>query len=342
MHIGDSHVQADFFSGNLRAKLQTFFVGSQNGRGFIFPYKVAQTNNPLNYRVKSKGTWQSCKNIDANLKCKLGLSGIAVLTQDARAEISINIADKALPGYDFNQLMVFHEFGEGQYEPYIEGAIRKTAYPDKGYTLFEFNRNRERITLSLAQMQEQQSEFSLYGLNFESTDGGIIYHTVGINGARFDSYLKCDYFIPHLNALEPDWVIVSLGTNDVYTNAFRPEIFKENAYKLVMQIRRAAPTAAILLTLPGDHLMKRNMQNPNIALAGEILAELAKTLHYAVWDFYTVMGGEGSIENWRYAGLAHTDFLHYTQKGYVYQGQLFFNAFIKAYDAYLTNEFHKE
>lgn len=339
VHIGDSHIQADFFSGNIRSKLQTFFVGSQNGRGFVFPYKVAKTNNPLSYKVKSKGEWQNCRNVQSNLKCKLGLSGIAVITTDEQAEIEVNIADKTLPGYDFNQLMVFHEFAPDQYDPIVIGASKITPHPDKGYTLFEFDKNRENIRLQLQKTEEGQHSFNLYGLNFESTDGGIVYHTIGINGARFDSYLKCEYFVPHLHALKPDWVIVSLGTNDVYTNAFNAEIFRKNVLQLIGNVKQSAPNASILLTLPGDHLMKRVYTNESLSIACSILVDIAKQEKISVWDFYTVMGGNGSIEKWRYAGLAHTDFLHYTENGYIYQGQLFFNAFIKAYDTYLTQEF---
>jgi len=50
------------------------------------------------------------------------------------------------------------------------------------------------------------------------------------------------------------------------------------------------------------------------------------------------MGGEGSINNWHYYGLAHTDYLHYSRKGYEYQGKLLFNAFLKAYDDYLAKQ----
>jgi hypothetical protein len=40
--IGDSHIQADFFSGTMRQKLQLKYGNS--GRGLIFPYHVAKSN----------------------------------------------------------------------------------------------------------------------------------------------------------------------------------------------------------------------------------------------------------------------------------------------------------
>jgi len=43
-HIGDSHIQADHFSGAMRQKLQVKF--GNGGRGLIFPYRVAKSNEP--------------------------------------------------------------------------------------------------------------------------------------------------------------------------------------------------------------------------------------------------------------------------------------------------------
>lgn len=341
VHIGDSHLQADFFSGYFRKRLQTFFLGAMGGRGFIFPYKVAGTNNPLNYSVSSTGVWESCRNVEKDRNCKLGLSGISIKTLDANASIRIKITDQALAGYDFDRLMVFHAFGPENFALKIIPNDKIKAvqtFPEKGYTLFEFNRNLESITLELKKQDESQKEFTLYGINFDSNDPGIIYHTVGVNGAQYESYLKCDYFVPHLNALNPDWVIVSLGTNDSYTNVFDTTDFWQKTDSLLQYIKQAAPNAAVLLTTPGDHRIKRVQVNKYAATASEIIKKQAMQKQLAYWDFYSLMGGAGSMDGWRAAGLAHTDYLHFTQKGYEYQAQLFFVAFLKAYDAHMLRE----
>ncbi|MGZ5243917.1 MAG: hypothetical protein ACXWW0_08480, partial [Bacteroidia bacterium] len=49
VHIGDSHIQADFFSNRMRQMFQSYFIGGNGGRGFVFPYTMARTNNPSNY-----------------------------------------------------------------------------------------------------------------------------------------------------------------------------------------------------------------------------------------------------------------------------------------------------
>lgn len=337
VHIGDSHIQADFLSGTFRKKLQSFFLGSISGRGFIFPYKVAKTNNPFNYQVRSTGEWESCRNVEQNLKCKLGLSGIAVITNDTLASIKISIDDKKLAGYDFDRLMVFHDFGPSCYKPTISYPYAKNIITNNtlGYTLFEFSESANSVVFTVNKTDSLQNHFTLHGINFDSSDAGITYHTVGVNGAQVDSYLKCDYFIPHLQALNPNWIIVSLGTNDVYTNNFDSIEFALNLDSFIDDLKIAAPNSAILLSTPGDHKIKRSDINTNTKTASKIIRQKAFEHKLSYWDFNTIMGGEGSIDAWRATEMAHTDFLHYTKKGYQYQGQLLFNAFLKAYDEYL-------
>jgi lysophospholipase L1-like esterase len=341
VHIGDSHLQADFFSGFFRKRLQTFFLGAMGGRGFIFPYKVAETNNPINYTVSSTGSWESCRNVEKKRTCELGLSGIAVNTRDCNATITIKISDPKQEGYDFDKLMVFHCFGNNTFELGVKQANKirhKQSFPQLGYTLFEFSENLTTVTLTLSKTSEFQQKFTLLGVNFDSNDSGIIYHTIGVNGATFESFLSCKYFKPNLSALNPDWVIVSLGTNDSYTNIFDTQAFGIKVDSLIVRIQQAAPHAAILLTTPGDHRIKKSAINESAKIASDILKQKAQAHHISYWDFYSVMGGAGSIDAWRYFGMAHTDFLHLTQKGYTYQGQLLFNAFLKSYDSFLTKE----
>src|SRR6267378_7554668 len=56
IHIGDSHIQADFLSGVLRQNFQHTFGNA--GRGLIFPGRVARTNEPSNFFTSSGSLWE--------------------------------------------------------------------------------------------------------------------------------------------------------------------------------------------------------------------------------------------------------------------------------------------
>ncbi|HEX8547480.1 MAG TPA: hypothetical protein VF691_11000, partial [Cytophagaceae bacterium] len=106
-HIGDSHIQADFFSGKVRENLQLEFGNA--GRGLIFPYKVARTNEPYNYQSFSNVTWQSKRNIALADSLPIGVSGITIKTDSAGAFIKLKVTNRPQLDYGFNKISIFHD-----------------------------------------------------------------------------------------------------------------------------------------------------------------------------------------------------------------------------------------
>jgi len=91
VHFGDSHIQGDNFSGEIRQILQSYF--GSTGNGIIFPYSLAKSYGPKGLSASSTGTW-SASNIlryDNNIK---GLSGYTIQSFDTAAKIKILFTEK--------------------------------------------------------------------------------------------------------------------------------------------------------------------------------------------------------------------------------------------------------
>jgi lysophospholipase L1-like esterase len=153
----------------------------------------------------------------------------------------------------------------------------------------------------------------------------------GVNGAEVLSFLRNPGLEANLAALNPDLVIISLGTNDAYGKNFDPVYFKRNYEKLLERLKKAAPNASFLLTAPGDCYRNRKYPNPNTGKAVSKMTELAQETGFALWNFYKVMGGYRSVVKWQYNGLATKDRVHLTGKGYKLQGELLFDALMRDY-----------
>ncbi|KAA5434629.1 lipase, partial [Bacteroides cellulosilyticus] len=55
-----------------------------------------------------------------------------------------------------------------------------------------------------------------------------------------------------------------------------------------------------------------------------------------VWDMYEAVGGrQRACLNWQAAKLMRPDHVHYLPEGYVLQGELFYQALLKAYNDYV-------
>ncbi|MDF1550741.1 MAG: GDSL-type esterase/lipase family protein, partial [Bacteroidales bacterium] len=170
----------------------------------------------------------------------------------------------------------------------------------------------------------------------ENEDPGFIYHSIGINGASFTSFLRCNLLEKQLKALNPDMIIISLGTNDAYTTKFKPEFYKANYEEMIRKIKKVAPNAAILNTVANDSYLFRRYPNKNTQLAADVIYQVAKKHNCGVYDFYDVMGGLNSSSVWYKENLMVKDKIHFNREGYLLNGDLLFNAFIKAYDNHLV------
>ena len=336
VHIGGSHLQADIYSDRIRGRFQSFDRGFNGGRGFIFPYAVARTNNPSNYTVSYTGRWESCRNVEKRKVCLLGLSGISVTSADTGATVSISFPRQNGLKYDFNRVRVFYLDDSLSYDCEIgtgEEILEKIHAP--GHITYHLASHVDSLTLELRREHPAQQRFPLFGISLENDHPGMIYHAVGVNGAKLPSFLRCSLLPPQLAALSPDMVVLSIGTNDANTRYFNPEEYRQHYDSLIRRVRTALPDAAILLTVPNDSYLFRRYLNKNTVKVKEVILELAAVWDCGVWDFYTIMGGLNSIWVWNRFGLAKRDRIHFTRKGYELQGDLFFNAFLKSYDNYI-------
>ncbi|MCX6244045.1 MAG: GDSL-type esterase/lipase family protein [Bacteroidetes bacterium] len=342
VQIGDSHIQAGFIPEEMRKNFTAYVSSGCGARGLIFPYRIAKTNNPADYVVKFTGKWVSCRNVELKKTCSLGLTGIATETRDTLATMIFRFKNNAV-FRQFNRVRIFHDPTDTTVcfdFPDLEGRYMVNPQPHKGYTDVDFDFILDSLRIRIVKEDTTGSSFRLYGIDFENGDPGIVYSAAGVNGAEVTSFLRCDQLESQLRLMHPDWIIISLGTNDAYPLHFDKEQFVSNYKSLINSIRKVDPGLPVLLTVPGDSYRKRRYDNLNMIAAREGIFEVAKETGCAVWDFYTIMGGTKSIMKWYKAGLVARDKLHFDKQGYIIQGDLLFDAFMDAWESYIDS--HKE
>lgn len=186
----------------------------------------------------------------------------------------------------------------------------------------------------------------------------MFYHAIGNNGATYDSYNRIGSVGLGINPLQPDLVIISLGTNEAFGRADYSG-FKRSVNQLVSNIRLANPDALLLLTTPMEchksvtskkKVRVRNKRrkgrkatyrtvtkttrsyavNRNIAPLRQAILDYGKANGIAVYDWYEVAGGDGASASWISSDLFAKDRVHHTQKGYNLEGRLLYDAIMDA------------
>lgn len=181
-----------------------------------------------------------------------------------------------------------------------------------------------------------RKEYTLSGLVLEKDEPGLIYHSIGVNGAKASDYNKYPLFFEQLPVLKPDLIVVSLGTNESFDKmAATDYIAQMNLF--IENVRAKNPEACVIIMTPPPSQFKRKYPNTFVAsYAKEILMqETAK--NYASWDLFTEMGGLFGVNRNASQGLMAGDKVHYSKPGYEKQGTLFTEALLNAYDNFKTN-----
>jgi hypothetical protein len=349
VHIGDSHIQADNFSGLLRQKLQLHFGNA--GRGLVFPYRVAKSNEPTSYRTGTNVIWDAKRNVFPDKPLPIGLCGFTVETRDSVAEMSLMVKDQPGLGYAFSKFTLFHEKGMNNFDLSIcddenceKGVFRPT---DKSTSPFVselvFDRPmRQIIVRNISTDTSKHASTRIYGMMVENDSAGVLYNMIGVNGAEFKHYNMSKYFFQQFSYLSADLVIVSLGTNEAFYGGLNGELFYRNIDTTISNIRSVAPNASILLTTPGDSFKrsrKGRIKNPDVKVARETIIKYALDHNLAYWDLYEIMGGYGSMAKWYAMKIAQRDRVHFTGRGYQIQGDLLYNAFMKSFEEYKKKKF---
>jgi len=334
LHIGDSHIQADLFTGEVRRLFKEDKRFPMAGRGFVFPYTLAKTNNPFDYQISFEGEWEGHRSVLPSHSSDWGLAGVSASTIDPNARFSFQLA--ADQDFPITIVKLFFPVEQAHsFRPVLHLEDKKNRIVSttkrKGMVEFRIEKPVRKFSVSLEARSATQREFVLQGLWIGNFMPGVVYSASGANGARIDTYFRCNHFYRDLKYLRPDLLVISLGTNDAYANDFSSVAFQKHLQQMLEEIREQLPELPILLTTPGDSFRQQGKANPDNKLVGLVIVRTAQQYNCAVWDFFEVMGGYQSITHWRESKLAQPDMLHLTPTGYQLQGKLFFEALMAAY-----------
>ena len=108
--------------------------------------------------------------------------------------------------------------------------------------------------------------------------------------------------------------------------------------QFVVSLKETSPESAIILTTPADNYRRRRYPNNDLPAMREILFRIARQHKLIVWDLYTVMGGKNSMLRWLNSGLAARDKVHFSQEGYLLQGNLLFEAILESYTEFNSSK----
>lgn len=337
VHYGDSQLEEDRITNNVREQLQERFGGS--GVGLV---PLVQTYTTLT--LKQRRSCSASRSIVYGTKEFTVPAGrYGPMGQAARLASAMDVTyspNSRLPegyrGRYYDKITILTDTARTPLKISCgsnPATMDSVSRPIRRYVI-DVPDTTDNITFRLSGVAD------VYGVMLDGA-AGVSLDNVAMRGCsgtiftRIDAGQLSDYYKTQNVSL----IILQYGGNAV--PYMRPgkalDTFAEKIYNQISYVRAQAPEAAILFIGPSDMStnvgggMKTYSALPTII---DSLRSAANRAGAAYWDLYTVMGGQNSMVEWVKTGYAGKDYIHFTHKGADEVGNLLAKSLFLYYDYY--------
>ena len=327
-YFGDSFIEGDYVTDELRIKLQETYGG--DGIGFLpVQSNVEGDYNYLNF--KSNNSWSDKNFVNSNNFNLLGLSGhVFYATGTAATTFSLK------KGSNINVV----KFYSGKTN--IKSPILSVVKDNNRQNVLLTNTTLVNETLinsspiHTLKVAISESSIPVYGISMEDT-AGIYVDNYGFRGNTgiLTNKITTEVMKEFQNYLKYDLIIVHYGLNAIVHGQKKFSWFANGQDKLIQKIKGAFPNVPILFISTSDLGYKQNgewITEPGVPYMVETQRSIAQNNKVAFWDLYSSMGGENTIVSWaeRQPKLAAMDYMHLSSLGAKKVADIFYNKIMES------------
>ncbi len=371
LHLGDSHIASDSFSGDLRALFQARFGDAGRGMmmpGFPFPYYKAR-----GVSFSRKGKWSAANSLNKDVGA-YGLSGVRLSASAKGARLALTSRKGA---FEWAEVALLTQPKGGEVEVTFGGARRSisTASPENSIKRVRIERKGRELEVTT----KDKGRVSILSWSVGQNRPGLRYINFGIPGATADTPRRWakSLVADGLAHLKPSLIVLGYGTNEGFNDKLNPQAYEARVTALVSRLKKHAPQASILILGPpdgarfprfaraankgaaaaapcralGEHELQRYAKlksarskqlalwhaPPKLAVVRERLSSVAETHGAHFWDWSQVMNGPCGIHAWSKAEppLAASDHVHLRSAGAKRSATALFEEVMSGYDAHV-------
>ncbi len=344
MHFGDSQIEGDRITGYIREEMQKKFGGT--GFGLIPAIQI----------IPSAACWQNYSgamdrfatwgiDIPRTSNGRYGFMAQMVKVYDT-ATVNVGKSNQAYPhGSEFTRVRLIFGNNTGPFSASLTaggGFCGTQTMTDSvsGIHIFTWNLKQAatKATINMSGTAE------IYGIAFDA-DYGVAMDNIPMRGSSGNVFTQINSTLlsEGCNQMDVGMIILQYGGNVMpsITGLRAIEWYNEVMTKEIRHLQAACPNAVMLFIGPSD--MSKNFDGvmksyPYLSRHNDSLKATANATGIAYWDMFNAMGGENSMPVWVNKGWSSPDYIHFSTKGTLKVGEMFFQSLMNDYNAYLLRK----
>jgi lysophospholipase L1-like esterase len=340
LHYGDSPTTGDLITADARALFQKQF--GDGGAGFVL---IAKPWAWYFHRGVQMDSSKWTIDVAGDTQIKDGLHGLggASFQGSPGATASFTVKDQQRTA----EVAFLQQPGGGAFSFDADGneigrvetaAETSGGKPQPAWASFDLPPGSKKFTVRV-----QSGVVRLYGVEFSKSRPGVLYSSLGVNGANITLLghaFNGAHWAAQLQHYKPDLVVLAYGTNESGFPKFVDSTWGAEMKLVVKRLQAALPDTSILLMSPMDR-GQRNDRGEIETIAAmprlvKIEAKVAEETGVAFFNTLQAMGGDGTMARWYAAEprLVGADYIHPMPAGAKIVGGLLYEALRDGYNEY--------
>lgn len=337
LHYGDSQIEGDRFTTDIRNTLQNQFGGFGVGVQPVVPYSYL----PAGFSQWSSDGWEYSSLIDANTDVeRIGFfGGVSSVGGGLWAE-KVQIKRRGgIRNSKYTRLRLIYGYSENNVDlvKIVDGitvdTITLSAYWGIEEKFLSVPLSAKKVELRFV----GSGTFKILGLSMESANGVFVDNIPlrGSSGLVFSGFDRL-LFRRITEWLNVKLVIVQFGVNLVPGNLKSYKYYEKQLYRQLVALKAVQPKMSIVVIGVSDMSERINgnyVSYPSVEKVRDAQRNAALRAGVAFWDTYKVMGGKNSMPQWVFAkpSLATKDFVHFNFRGAKKVAKMFTDALMLEY-----------
>ncbi len=334
-HYGDSAIEGDLITADIREDLQKRFGG--NGVGWL-----SIVSQDITFRMTTKHTfsdnWESAAVYTNNPKgFPLGISGEAAVPKgNSWVQYETTRMRRSLK--DFSVAKLYYSNAKNSQINYsFDGGAKQSVSLKTGSGVQELILKPQSKAKSIRIEFPLAEQAYFYGVSLENEPGLYIDNlplrgNTGVDLGQISPSTLKDF----AKYLDYKLILLEFGLNISGKAGTDYSWYEREMLKVINQIKQAFPKTSIVMISVHDRSTRKGnnfVTDPAILKLLETQKNIARQADVALWSMFDAMGGENSMPKWVNSNppLAFKDYIHFNDQGAAKIAQLFLESLMSEY-----------